>query len=88
MFQIDDLYAEIKRSDHLSMMEIKKIMHTHIDTMGPCIFFITISALDCNIRTSCWIKKNRAIHQVSDDNNIELIRIDSRYLIINIFQGL
>ena len=56
MFQIDDLDAEIKRSDHLSVMEIKKIMHTHIDTMGPCIFFITISALDYNIWISCWIK--------------------------------
>jgi hypothetical protein len=49
MFQIDDLDAEIKRIDHLSAMEIRKIMHTNIDTMGPCVFFITISALDYNI---------------------------------------
>ena len=34
MFQIDDLDAEIKRIDHLSAMEIRKIMHTNIDTMG------------------------------------------------------
>jgi hypothetical protein len=31
-------------------------MHTNIDTMGPCVFFITISALDYNIWISCWIK--------------------------------
>jgi hypothetical protein len=49
MFQIDDLDAEIKRIDHLSTMEIRKIMQTNIDSMGPCIIFITISALDYNI---------------------------------------
>ena len=39
MFQIDYLDAEIKRIDHLSAMEIRKIMHTNIDTMGPCVSF-------------------------------------------------
>jgi hypothetical protein len=48
MFQIDDLAAEIKRIDHVSAMEIRKIVHTNIDTMGPCILFITISA-DYNV---------------------------------------
>jgi hypothetical protein len=44
MFQIDDLTAEIKRIDHVSAREIKQIMHTNIDTMGPCVLFITILA--------------------------------------------
>ena len=56
MFQIDDLDDEIKRIDHLSTMEIRKIMHTNIDSMGPCMIFITVSALESNIWISCIIK--------------------------------
>ena len=68
MFQIDDLDDEIKRIDHLSTMEIRKIMHINIDSMGPCIIFITVSfevSKDNNINLETFDYRYLIIYQSS-----------------------